>query len=99
MENDQMIRDLIYFDFDKAASIFSQVEGGLIKEIQSGSENSINQKKDHKFDLKLYKSEFGKDSSGKTSRLETKVLHHDLLFKIEEIVLFYMKIILKSLNK
>ena len=32
-----VIRDLIYFDFDKAASIDSQLGGGLLNEIQSTS--------------------------------------------------------------
>jgi hypothetical protein len=34
------IRDLIYFDEGKAASIFSQLRRGLIREIQSSREST-----------------------------------------------------------
>ena len=34
-----VIRDLVYLDFDKVASIFSQLEGGLVTEIKQTVED------------------------------------------------------------
>lgn len=84
MENEFTLRDLIYFDFEKAASIFSQVEGGLLQETQTGVEADHDKTQTHKIDLKIYKPEFEKVSSEKTSQLESRILHHDLLIRIEE---------------
>lgn len=84
MGNVSTLRDLIYFDFEKAASIFSQVEGGLLQETQTGVETDHDNAHTHKIDFKIYKPEFGKSSSEKISQLESRILHHDLLIRIEE---------------
>jgi hypothetical protein len=84
MENGSPLRDLIYFDFEKAASIFSQFERGLLQETQTGVESDHDKAQTHKIDLKIYKPEFEKTSSEKTSQLESRILHHDLLIRIEE---------------
>lgn len=77
------LRDLVYFDFEKAASIYSQIEGGLLKETQTGIEGALNRRYGHKLDLKVYELELGRSSSDKTSQLESRVLHHDLLTRTE----------------
>lgn len=83
----QVLRDLIYFDFEKAASIFSQIEGGLLLETKSGLEGAKNKQKTHKLNIGgIYKPEFGGVSTEKTSQLESRILHHDLLVRIEEIL-------------
>ncbi|GAF91436.1 unnamed protein product, partial [marine sediment metagenome] len=87
MSKDFALCDLLYFDFEKAASLFSQVEGGLLKEIKSETEDSHDEKNIRKYDLKLFKPEFGGVVSEKTSKLESRILHHDLLIKIEDILL------------
>ncbi len=84
MDEKTVLRDLIYFDFDKSASLFSQVEGGLLKEITSGSESSKDERNVRKYDLKLFKPEYGGIAAEKTSQLESRVLHHDLLVRLEE---------------
>jgi Asp-tRNA(Asn)/Glu-tRNA(Gln) amidotransferase C subunit len=84
MQNSLSLRDLIYFDFEKAASIFSQVEGGLLQETQTEVESNQDKSKTHKFDLKLWKPEFGNMSTEKKSQIESRILHHDLLIRIEE---------------
>lgn len=84
MESNPIIRDLIYFDFDKAASIYSQVEGGLIQQIQSGTEANKDDHNIRKYDFKLFNAEFGGIGAEKSSELISKVLHHDLLVRIEE---------------
>ncbi len=78
------IRDLIYFDFDRAASIYSQIGEGLLKEVQSQVETSADQRNVRKYDLKLFKPEFGGIASEKTSQIESKIVHHDVLARIEE---------------
>lgn len=79
-----VIRDLIYFDFDKAASLFSQVEGGLLTETKSGSESTLDKKNAHKLNIKLYSGEFAKGVADKSTDLETRILHDDLLVQIEQ---------------
>lgn len=78
------LRDLVYFDFDKAASLFSQLEQGLLREVQSSVEAAKDERNVRKYDLKLFKPEFGGIASEKTSRLESRVLHHDLLARVED---------------
>lgn len=77
------LRDLIYFDFEKASSLFSQLERGLIREIQAGREESTDERNIRSYDLKLFKPEFGGIATEKKSQLETRVIHHDLLDRIE----------------
>jgi hypothetical protein len=86
MAAELVLRDLLYFDFDKSASLFSQIEGGLLKEITSGAESSKDQRNIRKYDLKLFKPEFGGVAAEKTSQLESRVLHHDLLVRIESYI-------------
>ena len=78
------IRDLIYFDFEKASSLYSQIRGGLIQETRDASESSRDQRNIRKYDLKIFKPEFGGQSEERSSQLEVRVLHHDLLGKLED---------------
>lgn len=80
------LRDLIYFDFDKAASVYSQVEGGLLKETQEATEGAKETRGGAQVDLKIFKPELSKSSQEKTSTLESKVLHHDLLTRLETVL-------------
>ncbi len=77
------LRDLIYFDFGRAASIYSQIEGGLLKETQSGEFQEKDERNIRKYDLKIFKSEFGGAAVEKSSQISTRILHHDLLGKLE----------------
>lgn len=79
------LRDILYFDFEKAASLISQTDGGLSRERTEQSETSSDQRNIRKYDLlKVFKSEFGGIEAEKRSTLETKVLHHDLLARLED---------------
>lgn len=79
------LRDILYFDFEKAASLISQTEGGLATERTEQSEQSANQRNIRNYDLlKVFKAEFGGIEAEKRSTLETKVLHHDLLSRLED---------------
>jgi hypothetical protein len=77
------IRDLIYFDFNKAASIWSQFEGGLRERVSLAEDKT----KDRTAGIRLgiphmVEASFGTEYGNVTSVLESKILHHDLLNKI-----------------
>lgn len=78
------LRDLIYFDVDKATSIYSQIEGGLLTEKQEATEGATERRQLTRVGLKVIQPEVGVMSSEKTSVLESKVLHHDLLNRLEQ---------------
>lgn len=95
---EQSVKDLIYFDFAKAASIYSQFGDGL--------RESISLKKDfagdHKIGAKLgipgiAEIGAGLDYSNATSIIESKLLHHDLLSKVEELLIAQALVV--NLNK
>lgn len=78
------LRDILYFDFEKAASLISQVEDGLAKERTEHEETNTDQRNIRKYDLlKVFKAEFGGIEAEKRSTMETKILHHDLLARLE----------------
>lgn len=78
------IRDLVYLDFDKAASIWSQFEGGLRERIAVTDDSGKGQQAGVKFGIpKLAEASLGADYSQKRSTLETKILHHDVLIRVD----------------
>lgn len=81
-----MIRDLVYFDVEKAASIYSQMTGGLIREVEETSESKDDGS--GKFSAKIFGAgvEAGGGISNRSTLLEKRSLHHDLLVKLEEIL-------------
>lgn len=79
------LRDILYFDLEKAASLVSQVEGGLAKTRTESEEATSDVRNIRKYDLmKVFNSEFGGIETAKRTSLETKVLHHDLLMRLED---------------
>jgi len=85
MMGDLAIRDLIYFDFNKAASIWSQFEGGLRERISVTEDKA----KDHIAGARLgipniVEAKLGAEYTDSTSVMESKLPHHDLLNRIEE---------------
>ena len=79
------IRDLIYFDFDKAMSIWSQFEGGKIEQYTTttedvdGVDGGVSAGIPNVLSVKL-----GAHYEGRNLYEESKVVHHDLLSKVEE---------------
>jgi hypothetical protein len=84
MSQPQHLRDLLYLDSEKAASIFSQIYGGLIRETQEATEQGTERRRGFAFDLKLIRPEFGGTSSERSEVIESRVLHHALLLQIED---------------
>lgn len=79
-----MLKDLIYFDVEKSASLLSQLEEGLVKDIQTTINSSDLNKNLRTYDAKLFKGEFGGISEEKSTLLENRILHDYLLVKIEK---------------
>lgn len=73
------LRDLIYFDFDKTASIASQLEGGLIKEIQA----TYSQSREIGGGIGVSLANIGGNANDSRTKLETRGIHHDLLVRVE----------------
>lgn len=79
------IRDLVYLDFEKASSIWSQFEGGLRESVTTSDDDSKGQKARVRFGIpKIAEANLGADYLQKRSTLETKVLHHDVLNRVDE---------------
>jgi len=91
------IKDLLYFDIDKASSLLSQLEGGLPQELLLGEEAAEGKQAGVKVDLKLVSGTLGEDKSDKMSSLQKKVLHHDLLDRVEK--LLFENNLLVDINK
>jgi hypothetical protein len=82
------LRDLLYLDFDKAASIWSQFEEGLLKSIDVTEDTGKDRAAGTKFGLKFgvpgladaqAEANLGVDYIQKRSTLQSKILHHDVL--------------------
>lgn len=78
------LRDLIYFDLEKASSLLSQFKGGLPTEITESEESSDQMSGSFSANLGALKAKLGLSDAGSTSRAETKILHHDVLRRLEK---------------
>jgi len=80
-----MVRDLLYFDFDKAASIWSQFEAGLVERTSVTEDTGKDRAAGTRFGIPgVAEANLGVDYIQKRSILQSKTLHHDLLNRVEE---------------
>lgn len=80
----KIIRDLIYFDFDKAASIWSQFDEGLLERTSVTEDVGKDRAAGTKFGIPgLAEANLGVDYLQKRSTLQSKTLHHHLLNLVE----------------
>lgn len=78
------INDFLYFDFEKAASIFSQLEGGLRERLSVTEDKSKDTSAGATFGIpKIAEAKLGADYVEKRSVIESKLLHHDLFSRVE----------------
>jgi hypothetical protein len=83
--NRRFLRDLLYFDLDKAASLWSQLAGGLREKVALTTEAQGDKKGSLSVGVpKLLEATIGGSRTSKESILESKTLHHDLLNLLEE---------------
>ncbi|PVY41344.1 DUF6414 family protein [Pontibacter virosus] len=78
------IKDLIYFDVDKARSIISQLNGGLISEISRAFEDENEVSSGIGFDVKVVKGNVGGKNKEKILKTEKIDLYHELLNEVEK---------------
>lgn len=79
-----MIRDLIYFDFDRASSLISQIEGGLRTQLVEGKKFSAEGQATAEGTILSFAKFAGKgDLAGSLERVQTKAMHHETLAAIE----------------
>ncbi len=82
------IHDLIYFDFEKASSIWSQFQWGQSQSITTTQDDIVDKKVKGSLGFPGYAGFSGeKGQNEKTSIIETKILHHDLLNRVEALLL------------
>jgi hypothetical protein len=85
MAYDFKIRDLLYLDFDKAASIWSQFEEGLLERVSVTEDTGKDRAAGTKFGFPgIAEANLGVDYLEKRSTLRSKTLHHDVLNRIEQ---------------
>ena len=78
------IKDLIYFDTEKAKSLISQLNEGLISEISRAIEDESEGGSDFGFDVKVVKGNIGEKSKERSVRTEKISLYHEMLNNIEK---------------
>jgi hypothetical protein len=78
-----ILRDIIYFDSDRASSLASQFQQGLVREIQERSERV--EGSSGKFGLSApLRAESSSSTEHRRSRFESRIFHHDLLRILED---------------
>jgi hypothetical protein len=78
------LRDLLYLDFDKAASIWSQFEEGLPERVSVTSDAGKDRTAGTKFGIPgIAEANLGVDYQQKRSVLYSRTLHHDVLNRVE----------------
>lgn len=77
------IKDFIYFDYDKAKSLQSQLSGGLLSEITRAIENENGSDSELGFDIKIISGKTGVNDKEKIIKTEKVEIFHELLNDIE----------------
>ncbi len=84
MTTAKSLRDLLYLDFDKAASIWSQFEEGLPERLSVTEDTGTARAAGTKFAyLGLAGANLRADYLDKRLTLQSKTLHHDVLNRVE----------------
>ena len=91
------VKDLIYFDYDKAKSLNSQLSGGIVSEITRAIEEQGGLQSEFGFDIKLLKAKVGATADEKTIKTERIELYHELFNEVENKLTD--KKVLKDLNQ
>lgn len=77
------IKDFIYFDYDKAKSLQSQLSGGLLQEITTAIENESGGDTEVGIDIKIFSAKTGVNDKVKTIKTQKVDIYHELLNDIE----------------
>ncbi len=78
------LRDLLYFDFEKASSIWSQLQWGQLEKMSITSEEGAEQQVAAGLGIpNVAEAKLQIGEGEKRTIIETRILHHDLLNRIE----------------
>ncbi|MFE7088518.1 DUF6414 family protein [Sphingobacterium spiritivorum] len=77
------IKDLIYFDYDKAKSLNSQLNDGLLSRLTKTIEEESGDNSEIGIDIKILKAKVGGNGKDKNIKTETIEIYHELLNQIE----------------
>lgn len=80
------MRDLIYFDSNKAASLVSQSEGGLLTTEEASRTDGGTKVRRAGADLKVLEVGGTNESVHQLSLVETRTLHHGLMSRLEDLL-------------
>jgi hypothetical protein len=81
------LHDLIYFDFEKASSIWSQFQWGKTEQISVSEDSSTGASASLSIGVpNAIGGNLGAERGEKRTVLETRILHHDLLNRIESLL-------------
>ena len=80
----KIIRDIVYFDTSKAASLLSQFNDGLPTQVVELSEKAHGSSFGGSIGVPLVKGKIEGEKGNRHEKTQTKVLHHDLLDRVEE---------------
>ncbi|MEH6706234.1 MAG: hypothetical protein V7691_15675 [Galbibacter orientalis] len=78
------LKDFIYFDIEKAKSLISQLNDGLISEISRAVEDESEDSAGLGFDVKIVKGSIGEKSREKFIKTEKISVFHEMLNSIEK---------------
>jgi hypothetical protein len=90
------IKDLIYFDVEKARSIISQLNRGWVSEISRAFEEERNESGEVGINVSFFKAGVGGSEKEKTVKTEKISLYHEILNEIERSLI--SKSILTDIN-
>ncbi|MBS3764366.1 MAG: hypothetical protein KGZ25_13795 [Planctomycetes bacterium] len=85
MEEDRL-RDFIYLDLPRLASLYSQLTGGLVTETELSTDSESEERNIRKYDLKVFKPEFGGKDVSSQQYVETRVMHHEIFNSVEKLL-------------
>tara|TARA_R110002049_G_scaffold83103_3_gene211230 strand:+ start:1401 stop:2477 length:1077 start_codon:yes stop_codon:yes gene_type:complete len=78
------IKDLIYFDTEKAKSLISQLNDGLISEISRAVEDETEENAGIGFDVKILKGNLSEKNKERIVKTERISIYHEMLNTIEK---------------
>lgn len=90
------IKDLIYFDYDKAKSLNSQLNDGLLSRLTKTIEEESGDHSEVGVDIKIFKAKIGGNDKDRSIKTETIEIYHELLNQIENSL--FQKNILTDIN-
>ena len=76
--------DYVYVDFEKVASLYSQLTGGVVEILERSTESSRSADNKRNYDFRVFKHDAGGTTVDKSLSRETIKPHHALLKELEE---------------